>query len=63
MPVGGHRQVRLREAGALMTGRRASQSAPYEEPIDGVDRDTDAWLEAADVYRDAEFDRQNGSEW
>lgn len=30
------------------------------EDFDGVERDTDAWLEAADIYRDAEFDRQNG---
>lgn len=42
--------------------RRASQTVPYAEPVDGVDRDTDAWLEAADIYRDAEFDRQNGFE-
>lgn len=31
-----------------------------DDDIDGVDRDTDAWLEAADNYRDAEIDRQRG---
>lgn len=30
------------------------------DDLDGVDRDTDAWLEAADDYRDAEMDRQMG---
>lgn len=28
--------------------------------IDGVDKDTEAWLEAADNYREAEMDRQRG---
>lgn len=32
--------------------------------IDGVDRDTDTYLEWADEMREAEFDRQLGaSEW
>lgn len=47
--------------GADTSGDDVAHRQPAE-PIDGVQRDTDFYLERADEWRDAEIDRQMGRE-
>jgi len=71
-PSGGFSRSTTHRCGNCAWQGTGSNSCPNNrviEPVeevefDGVERDTDAWLEAADNYRDAEIDRQEGvSEW